>query len=73
MPALVLGARHDPVHPFEYAVALQQALPNASLREVPPKLADDRAQRAGVARAIEAFLADLSSAKRRVAGAGARS
>jgi len=70
MPALVLGARHDPVHPFEYAVALQQALPNASLREVPPKLADDRAQRAGVARAIEAFLADLSSAKRRVAGAG---
>jgi pimeloyl-ACP methyl ester carboxylesterase len=59
MPALVLGARRDPVHPFSCAVALRDRLPRAVLREVPPKEHGEARHRNAVAEAIAAFLCDL--------------
>jgi pimeloyl-ACP methyl ester carboxylesterase len=72
IPTLVLGARHDPIHPFDCAVFLRLRLPGAILEEIPPKDPDDRAQRQAVAHAIGEFLADLAVAEGAVAGAGAR-
>jgi hypothetical protein len=56
MPALVIGARHDSVHPFSCAHTVAQRLPAAVLREVPPKDSGEAAHRAAVAEAIGGFL-----------------
>jgi pimeloyl-ACP methyl ester carboxylesterase len=56
MPALVLGSRRDPVHPYDVAITIRQKLPKASFQEVPPKDPDERAHRAAVTKAIESFL-----------------
>jgi pimeloyl-ACP methyl ester carboxylesterase len=37
VPALVLANHNDPIHPFEYAEAWVNALPNAQLKELPSK------------------------------------
>jgi pimeloyl-ACP methyl ester carboxylesterase len=43
VPMLVLANRRDPLHPFEYAEILANAIPNAQLKEFPSK-ADGLAQ-----------------------------
>ena len=58
MPALVIGARGDGVHPYHCAVALSERLPSATLCEVPAKERGDAAHRRAVATAIERLLAD---------------
>jgi pimeloyl-ACP methyl ester carboxylesterase len=72
MPALVLGAREDPAHPFESAVTLQQLLPDAVLQEIPPKEPEGRAQQQAVAVAIEDFLAEVAAAGAHLADPGPR-
>jgi pimeloyl-ACP methyl ester carboxylesterase len=37
VPALVIGNRDDPIHPFEHAEHLAASIPFACLREIPPK------------------------------------
>jgi pimeloyl-ACP methyl ester carboxylesterase len=37
VPTMILATRVDPVHPFEYATVLAQALPGAISRELTPK------------------------------------
>jgi pimeloyl-ACP methyl ester carboxylesterase len=58
MPALVIGARGDGIHPYHCAVALSERLPRATLCEVPAKEHGDAAHRRAVATAIERLLAD---------------
>ena len=60
MPALVVGARRDPVHPFESAVALCARLPGARLHEVPPKEHGEAAHREAIAAEIGRFVRALS-------------
>jgi len=60
MPALVVGARRDPVHPFSCAVALRDRLPSAVLHEVAPKERGEGQHRRAVAEAIDAFLAGVA-------------
>jgi pimeloyl-ACP methyl ester carboxylesterase len=61
MPALVIGARGDGIHPYGCAVALSKRLPRATLCEVPSKERGDAAHRRAVATAIERLLADSRS------------
>ncbi len=37
VPTLVLGCRQDPIHPYEYARTLAQAIPGAEFKELTPK------------------------------------
>jgi pimeloyl-ACP methyl ester carboxylesterase len=39
-PTMVIGNRMDPIHPFEYAEALADAIPHAVLVEITPKSVD---------------------------------
>lgn len=55
MPALVIGAGHDFVHPFSYALWLLNRLPSSELRKVPPKDCDVE-HRDAIADAIREFL-----------------
>jgi pimeloyl-ACP methyl ester carboxylesterase len=56
IPALVLGTRDDPVHPFDFAEALARALPKARLCEVPSRYVDLAAHLREFRRAVTAFL-----------------
>lgn len=58
VPSLVLGGRLDPIHPWEFAQVLAQAIPRAKLVEVTPKSWSEDRHRADVQRAVEAFLHD---------------
>jgi pimeloyl-ACP methyl ester carboxylesterase len=40
VPSLVLGNRNDPVHPFELAQSLAEAIPESRFREFPSKSED---------------------------------
>jgi pimeloyl-ACP methyl ester carboxylesterase len=59
IPVLVVGTRHDPVHPFAYAVETSHRLPNAVLREAPSKEQGEATHRRAVASLIRDFLSDL--------------
>ena len=56
VPALVLGNRLDPVHPFEYAEELARVIPGAVLRELAPKSVSIERHEADVRAALEEFL-----------------
>ncbi|MDH2327110.1 alpha/beta hydrolase [Cereibacter sp. SYSU M97828] len=56
MPALVLSAPRDLIHPVSLAEDLAALLPNATHATLPDKAADPAAHRAEAARAIAAFL-----------------
>jgi pimeloyl-ACP methyl ester carboxylesterase len=71
MPAIVIGARHDDVHPFSLAAELAERLPHGQLREVPPKDRGEAEHRAAVARAIEGFLRALGDGEPLAAGTAA--
>jgi pimeloyl-ACP methyl ester carboxylesterase len=58
-PALVVGARRDPVHPVALAEATAAALPEASLRVVAARDEDPAGQAAQIAGAITAFVASV--------------
>jgi pimeloyl-ACP methyl ester carboxylesterase len=54
VPVLVMANRQDPIHPYEYGVALAQAIPGAVFRELTPKSVSKEAHAADVQR----FLGD---------------
>lgn len=56
IPALVVGNRDDPVHPFEYAEALADAIPGAELRETAPKFPDPALHTAEFRQTVSQFL-----------------
>ena len=56
-PTLILATEGDPIHPFDYACFLNQALPNCRLVQIAPKSAlDDKPHLEEVDREIGAFL-----------------
>ena len=59
MPALVLSAPRDQIHPAALAEDLARRLPRATLVPLPDKAADPQAHRQAAARAIAQFLAQL--------------
>ncbi len=56
VPALVLGNRLDPVHPFEYAEELARAIPGAKLREITSKSVSVERHGEDVQRCLDEFL-----------------
>lgn len=56
LPTLVLGNRQDPVHPFEFATTLAQAIPGARFVEITPKSVSVDRHTADVQHALEQFL-----------------
>lgn len=56
VPTLILATRQDPIHPFEYGVALAQSIPGAMLKEVTAKSVSMERHTAEVQTAIGAFL-----------------
>ena len=58
MPALVIGAGHESVHPFSYAEWLHGRLPNSQLHKVPAK-DHDAEHRDAIADAIASFLSSV--------------
>ena len=61
VPALVLGCRHDPVHPWEHAETLATLLPQARLVELTPKSDSLPRHAEEFQTAVDAFLAGLSN------------
>jgi pimeloyl-ACP methyl ester carboxylesterase len=59
-PALVVGNRTDPIHPFDYAVALASALPNAQLKEIPCKTQGAEEHASAFRRYLQEFLRSIS-------------
>ncbi|MFB3901992.1 MAG: alpha/beta fold hydrolase [Acidobacteriota bacterium] len=62
-PALVLGCRADPIHPWALAESWAQALPNATLREIPSRLADPSAHDRHFRHNVGEFLKRVLSGK----------
>jgi pimeloyl-ACP methyl ester carboxylesterase len=56
VPALVLGNRQDPIHPWELAGTLARLLPRAVLREITPKSVSLESHAADVQEALNEFL-----------------
>lgn len=59
VPALVLGNRLDPIHPFEYAEELARIIPGAELREITSKSVSLAQHNADVQRWLGEFLGRL--------------
>jgi pimeloyl-ACP methyl ester carboxylesterase len=55
-PTLVLGNRQDPIHPFECATSLAQAIPGARFVEITSKSVSIDRHTADLQRALEEFL-----------------
>ncbi len=60
VPALVLGNRQDPIHPWNIAETLAGLIPAAELREITPKSVSLEQHAADVQQAVDAFLASGS-------------
>jgi pimeloyl-ACP methyl ester carboxylesterase len=60
-PVLVLANRQDPVHPFEYAEILVNALPTAQLKEFPSKAAGLQEHISTFRLSLQEFLRDVST------------
>ncbi len=56
IPTLILGNRHDPIHPWPLARSLSEIIPGAELCEVTPKSVSLDQHTADVQRAIDDFL-----------------
>jgi pimeloyl-ACP methyl ester carboxylesterase len=56
VPTLVLGARCDPIHPWEFAQVLARGIPGAELAEVAPKSWSEERHREDVQSALAGFL-----------------
>jgi pimeloyl-ACP methyl ester carboxylesterase len=56
VPTLILGNRHDPIHPLTIAETLAQVIPSAELREVTPKSVSVETHSVDIQRALDAFL-----------------
>ena len=56
IPALILGNRQDPIHPWSLAQSLSELIPGALLREVTPKSVGLDRHAADVQQAIDDFL-----------------
>ena len=56
VPALVLGNRQDPIHPWTFAQTISQFIAGAELRELTPKSVSLEAHVADVQRALDAFV-----------------
>lgn len=56
MPALILGNRQDPIHPWSLASTLSEIIPGALLREVTSKSVSLDRHAADVEQAIDDFL-----------------
>jgi pimeloyl-ACP methyl ester carboxylesterase len=56
VPALILGNRRDPIHPWSIAEALSQLITNAELREITPKSVSPEIHAADVQEALDVFL-----------------
>ena len=61
LPTLVLGNKHDPIHPFEYAAQTADLIPGAELKELTPKAVSLDQHNADVQNAIAAFLKKISN------------
>jgi pimeloyl-ACP methyl ester carboxylesterase len=59
VPTLCLGTRRDWIHPFEYAEALAQTIPGATLHELTPKSVSAARYQADTQNAIASFLQKL--------------
>lgn len=59
LPALVLGCRPDPIHPFEFAETLARTLPAARLVEITPPAVSLERHAADLQAAVDDFLARL--------------
>lgn len=59
VPALVLANHNDPIHPFEYAEAWVNALPNAQLKELPSKTEGPTEHISAFRFCLREFLRDL--------------
>ena len=55
VPALVLGNRQDPIHPWVVAETISQLIPGAEFRELTPKSVSREAHIADVQQALDAF------------------
>ncbi len=58
VPTLVLGNRHDPIHPWEFAQVLAETIPGATLRELTPKSFSVERHGQDVRNALNDFLED---------------
>ena len=56
VPTLVLGQRHDPVHPWEFAETLARLIPGAELRELTPGTLDLARHATDLQTGVDAFL-----------------
>jgi pimeloyl-ACP methyl ester carboxylesterase len=56
VPTLVLGNKHDPIHPYEYAAQTADLIPGAELREIASKSVSLDQHNADVQKAINRFL-----------------
>jgi pimeloyl-ACP methyl ester carboxylesterase len=61
VPTLVLANRQDPIHPYDYGVALAQAIPGAQFRALTPKSINAARHAADVQRHVDAFLSGLGA------------
>lgn len=59
LPILIVANRKDPVHPFEFAEALAQALPQAQLQEIIPKSDDANGHTRQFRQCVTEFVAQL--------------
>ena len=59
IPTLVLGSRHDPVHPWEFAEVLAQTLPCARLEELTPTSVSLARHAAELQASVDEFLMAL--------------
>jgi pimeloyl-ACP methyl ester carboxylesterase len=59
-PALVLGNRNDPIHPFEMAEALAAALPQARFEQIVSKSEDSIEHQRQFREAVQRFLSSLA-------------
>jgi len=59
LPALVIGNRNDPIHPFEYAEAWAHAIPGSRFREIICRFVDEEAHIQQFRAAVIDYLDDL--------------
>lgn len=58
-PCLILANEDDPLHPYEMAVALHNAIPDSRLEKVVSRYVDDQAHRKAVEKAVKLFIATI--------------
>jgi pimeloyl-ACP methyl ester carboxylesterase len=60
VPTLILASKQDPIHPYEYAIRLARAIPNAQMYELTPKSQNRALHTAEFGSRVGDFLRELA-------------